>query len=42
VYGSEAILLADIAFRAPWVENFDEKSWLLPGKKMLIALKKST
>ena len=25
VYGSEAILLADIAFRAPRVENFDEE-----------------
>ena len=25
VYGSEAILLADIAFRAPRVENYDEE-----------------
>ena len=25
VYGLEAILLADIAFRAPRVENFDEE-----------------
>ena len=25
VYGSEAILPVDIAFRAPWVENYDEE-----------------
>ena len=25
VYGSEAILPADIAFRAPWVKNYDEE-----------------
>ena len=24
VYGTEAVLLADIAFRSAWVENFNE------------------
>jgi hypothetical protein len=25
VFGPKAVLLADIAFRSPWVENHDEK-----------------
>ena len=25
VYGSEVILLADIAFQAPWVEHYNEE-----------------
>jgi hypothetical protein len=29
VYGSKAVFPADIAFRAPWVENFDEEQSII-------------
>ena len=41
VYGSEAILLADITFRAPRVENYDEEQAEVFGLRTSIGPRKN-
>lgn len=35
VFGSEVVLLADIAFRSPWVKNHDEE-WSTEARELKV------